>query len=148
MMILEDAQIMSKSSDEVIEPPKPANRPQETVAETMPAGWKEKLIALFAEGASKEEIKLEIYLMRGSFSDDLWYRWIKEEPEFAQVIEDGVMLEKGAWYKTARVAVFNKECNAKVLDINMKNRFGWSENHNVKGEATLSFTIAKDEDNL
>jgi hypothetical protein len=71
-----------------------AGRPKEGI-ESLPENWYIQVIDLYKEGASDVEIKALIYEKRGSFSNDLWDRWIAEIPEFSEVITKGRLLSDG-----------------------------------------------------
>ena len=53
----------------------------------MPEDWYDMILSLYSEGASDVEIKALLYRWLGSFSNDLWDRWLDEEPEFSETIK-------------------------------------------------------------
>lgn len=65
-------------------------RPKEKL--DLPNGWYDEVLELYSEGASDVEVKALIYTWRGSFSNDLWERWLKEEDEFSEVIKKGIKI--------------------------------------------------------
>lgn len=103
-----------------------AGRPKSDI-EDLPADWIEQIIGLYKEGASDVEIKALIYEWRGSFSNDLWDRWIKEIPIFSETIKAGKMLSECFWVKIGRQNLSSKEFNFTGWYMNMKNRFGWKD---------------------
>ena len=44
------------------------------------------ILAQYKEGASDAEAKAYIYHVRGSFSNDLWDRWLLEEEIFSEAL--------------------------------------------------------------
>lgn len=88
--------------------------------------WQVQVLKLYSKGASDVEIKALIYRQRGSFSNDLWDRWIKEEPEFSETIKLGKMLSEAWWTKKGRSQLSSKNFSYTGWFMNMRNRFNWS----------------------
>lgn len=113
-----------------------AGRPKEGL-DTLPEGWGRTLIDMYENGASDVEIKAQIWKWRGSFSEDLWSRWIKEEGEFSKTIKQGKALSEAWWHSMGRcnLMVDNEgpKLNATLWYMNMKNRFGWADKQEVSG---------------
>ncbi len=106
-------------------------RPKEGL-ESLPENWKQEIINLYIDGGSDVEVKALIYSWRGSFSNDLWDRWLIEEPMFSETIKTGKILQEAWWSTQGRKNLQNKDFNPALWYMNMKNRFGWSDkNHNV-----------------
>lgn len=112
-------------------------RPKKNL-DILPEGWQKEILSLYNEGASDVEVRGMIYGWLGSFSDDLWYRWIKEEPEFSRTIEKGRELCRIWWEKIARENLVeisgpgSPKFNSTLWYMNMKNRFGWADKQEVK----------------
>jgi hypothetical protein len=103
-----------------------AGRPKEDLS-TLPNGWYNDVLALYRIGASDEEIKAHIYELRGSFSNDLWDRWLTEEEEFSETIKTGRVLAAAWWNKQGRVHLKDGSFNYTGWYMQMKNRFGWKD---------------------
>ena len=97
----------------------------------------------YQEGASDVEVKAIIWKARGSFSNDLWDRWILEEPVFSETIKKGRELAQAFWLTIGRKNVNknSQDFNTTLWYMNMKNRYGWADKqetknqHNVEGGA-------------
>lgn len=81
----------------------------------------------YKAGASDEETKAYIWGERGSFSNDLWDRWLIEEPIFSETIKKGRELSKAWWLKEGRANLKDKDFSPTLWYMNMKNRFGWAD---------------------
>ena len=107
-------------------------RPKEDLS-SLPDNWHEEVLELYSEGAADVEIKALIYQWRGTFSCDLWNRWMKEDDEFSVTIKKGRMLSESWWNKSGRKNLKEKDFSYTGWYMNMKNRFGWRD----KQETTL-----------
>lgn len=93
-------------------------------------GWNQEILNLYKVGASDVEVKSLIYIHRGSFSNDLWDRWLKDSEEFSETIKVGKMLSEAWWNIQGRSNLKVKEFNYVGWYMNMKNRFNWSDRVN------------------
>lgn len=107
-----------------------AGRPKEGI-EDLPEGWYNHILSLYREGASDVEIKALIYDWRGSFSNDLWERWMREEPQFSETIKTGRLISEAWWHKEGRTSLREKEFNYTGWYMQMKNRFGWKDSQQI-----------------
>ncbi len=105
-------------------------RPKEDLT-SLPELWYKEILDLCRDGASDSEIKALIWGWRGSFSNDLWDRWLIEEEEFSETIRGGRMLSEGWWHKMGRTNLKEKEFNYTGWYMQMKNRFGWRDKSDV-----------------
>lgn len=97
----------------------------------LPENWYNDVLSLYKEGASDVEIKALIYQWRGSFSNDLWERWLKEEQQFSETIKMGKLISEAWWSKSGRKNLENRDFNYTGWYMNMKNRFGWTDKQAV-----------------
>ena len=114
-----------------------AGRPKDDLS-SLPNEWYKVILSLYEDGSSDVEIKAMIYHWRGSFSNDLWERWLKEEPEFSETIKIGKILSEAWWTKTGRKNLSNKDFSYTGWYMNMKNRFGWSDKVENKTDMKVS----------
>ena len=118
----------------------PAGRPTEGL-ESLPADWYSVVLDAYENGASDVEVKAWIYKQRGSFSNDLWERWMKEEPQFSETIKVGKMLSEAWWSKEGRINLKDKDFSFTGWYMNMKNRFGWKDK--TENDTTLRMPDGK-----
>lgn len=113
-------------------------RPKATL--DLPEGWHSDVLSLYSVGGSDVEVKALIIGYRGSISNDLWNRWMKEEPEFSTTIKKGRLLSEAWWGKSGRSNLENRDFNYTGWYMNMKNRFGWKDSNKVEhsGNITIS----------
>ena len=115
-------------------------RPKKTLKEAekiLPSNYLQEIISLYNEGASDVEIQGYLYNKLGFVSFKLWDRWKEEEKEFGQTIKYGQLLSEAWWRSQGRVNLHNKEFNNVLWYMNMKNRFGWSDNQNINHTGTI-----------
>jgi hypothetical protein len=103
--------------------------------------WQKEVLSMYDKGASDVEIKAHIYNIRGSLSNDLWDRWMDEEPEFSETIKMGKMLSEAWWSKEGRTQLENPKFSYTGWYMNMKNRFGWKDKQEIDQKTEHSGTV-------
>lgn len=101
-------------------------RPKEDIT-SLPEAWASDVLSIYRDGGSDVEVKALIHEWRGSFSNDLWDRWLLEEPQFSETIKVGKMLAEAWWSKQGRTNLTAKDFNYTGWYMNMKNRYGWRD---------------------
>ena len=117
-----------------------AGRPKINL-DVLPIGWKKEITNMYTNGASDVEVKAYLYNSIGSFSNDLWDRWIEEEPEFSETIKKGKVMSEAWWNRNGRINLQNRDFNYTGWYMQMKNRFSWSDkqhiDHTTDGEKLI-----------
>jgi hypothetical protein len=104
----------------------------------LPKGWEVKALQLYESGASDVEVRVQAL---DCMSDDLWYRLMKEEPEFYGTIKKGKLLCQTWWEAKGRCSLENKEFSYTGWYMNMKNRFAWADKQEVKQDNSGEINI-------
>lgn len=120
-------------SDEVKEKKGPGGRPTDYTPDLC-----EKVIPLLKEGASIEELGLELDIGYSTI-----YRWMDQHPEFKEAIKKGREYSQGWWMKEGRTSLRDGKFNPTLWYMNMKNRFGWSDKQESTHNVTVSETKQK-----
>lgn len=108
----------------------------------LPDGWQDTIIKLYSKGASSVEVKALLYRWVGSFSNDLWGRWLEEDEEFSETIKKGISLSNSWWEKEGRTNLQNSKFNYTGWYMNMKNRFKWRDRLDATSDdKPMSLTI-------
>lgn len=107
----------------------------------LPLNWEKYILELYSEGGSDAEVKALIYSWLNSFSNNLWDRWMDQEPIFWETIKKGRMLSQAWWEVNGRKNLKTKEFNYTGWYMNMKNRFGWADKTENKNENKVNVKI-------
>ena len=106
----------------------------------MPENWEQIVFDIASQGGSEVEVRVALNCM----SDDLWYRFMDEEPYFSGTIKKARLMCQNWWEKNGRLNLENKEFSYTGWYMNMKNRFGWADKQEVKQES-FNVTISKED---
>lgn len=111
--------------------PRPVGRPSE-----YDPSFCGKMISLGKQGMGVEEIALEWEICKQTI-----YNWTKAHPEFLDAFNTAMEFSKAWWMKEGRTSLRDKEMNARMYEIQVMNRIGWSRKNDDKQEHTGSVTI-------
>ena len=93
------------------------------------------VVELMREGASLIEVAANI-----GITEETLHQWKKSNKDFSESVKRGAQLSKAWWMKEGRVALRDKDFNATLWYMNMKNRHGWADK--VEKKEDHSITIA------
>lgn len=117
----------------------PIGRPKIVLNDLQP-NWKAVCIALYEVGGSDVEVRASCFRSDKDpyyvMSDDLFYRLIEEEEDFSRTIKSGRALSELWWQSNGRVNLKDKDFNATLWYMNMKNRFKWSDKQEIQQEVS------------
>jgi hypothetical protein len=120
--------------------------PKKNTAVDLPDGWRESILNIYRQGASDTLVKTWIIDVRGKFSNHLWNTWLRESTEFLETVETGRVLSQ-AWWEEKGKQIDSKAFNSSLWHINMKNRFGWTDDKRdsnpIKVELKVDFVKPK-----
>ena len=109
----------------------------------------DQVIKLMGQGASLIEVAAELGVSHETVHD--WKR--VDSPQYIEAFSDaikaGVRLSHAWWERNGRINLENKDFSATLWYMNMKNRFGWRDKHDI--DMTGSFNIimsAEDQETL
>ena len=94
----------------------------------LPEGWEQVVGTEYMEGASDTEVRAKLRITT-SLWDSLYND--PQSSSFKQIVDIGRMLAKGWWLEKGRKALRDKQFNANLWHMNMKNRYGWSDKTEV-----------------
>lgn len=106
----------------------------------LPDGWDRVVGQEYKEGASDTEVRAKLRI-----TDALWLS-LYNDPQssaFKEIVDIGRMLAKGWWLEAGRKALRDKQFNAALWHMNMKNRYGWSDKTEV--HTKISEDMSSDE---
>ena len=91
-----------------------------------------QVVECMKEGWSKEEVALELGVNIATI-----YRYAEEYPAFCEAIKQGEEYSRAWWVREGREALRDKDFNATLWYMNMKNRHGWRDKQEVSTTVTI-----------
>lgn len=107
---------------------------------------KSEIIAAFEEGQSITEVAAMLGISR-----DTVLEWCKDpnKKEFSVAIKAGIELSEAWWQRQGRTNLVNEyqgpSFNSTLWYMNMKNRFGWKDKHDVALTGTINVNVDEDD---
>ncbi len=97
--------------------------------DTLPIGWQDTIHQMFSEGCFESEIIMWIRENRttGTFSMNLFNRWMIDEPEFIEVISMGFQACEAFWGKLLRKNINQRNFNSAAWNRVMITKFKWEK---------------------
>lgn len=90
------------------------------------AEFSEALPYLFDEGQSIVEVCVVL-----GISEDTFHRWKKEHKPFSESYKKGLVKSQAWWERLGRSGSTGNKVNPPMWIFNMKNRFSWTDRHEV-----------------
>jgi hypothetical protein len=107
------------------------------------------ILAAFKEGQSLIEVAALLGISR-----DTIHEWCKDPNKkvFSDTIKAGIELSEAWWECQGRTNLINEyqgpSFNSTLWYMNMKNRFGWKDRHDVAMTGTINVHCDSDDENL
>lgn len=97
------------------------------------------IIEMMRDGAAKVEVCAAIGITQETMR--VWAADPKK-PEFSEALKVGLELSEAWWCSRGRLNLENREFNATLWYMNMKNRHGWRDKHEHSGNDAAPIRIA------
>ena len=94
--------------------------------------WKDVVFEMSAIGCSDVEIRTALVWDGKSFNHNAWDKLQEIDEEFLTTINKAKHLCQTWWERQGRTGVRDKTFQTALWFINMKNRFGWTDNREAK----------------
>lgn len=110
----------------------PVGRPSITL-DSLPEGWKEKMLDLGTKGASDAKLRKEAL---GGICHETWARLISDYPEFSESVKRAQLNSMVYWEDLGVAGMVAEKFNPAIYIFSMKNRFSrfYKDKHEVTGE--------------
>ena len=96
-------------------------------------GWEEHMLAIYASGKFDVNVMAGIRLTKRRF-EDLY----NSDDIFKTLVEYGRMLSEAFWHAIPADNILNRNVNATLFSMVMKNKFGWAEKTEIKATKDIS----------
>ena len=98
----------------------------------------QKVIEYMRDGMSIEEVCYELGICKQTF-----YNWCEKHEELLDAKKKGVDFAQGWWMKQGRESLRDKEFNATLFYMNMKNRFNWTDRQSTDSKVSGELVITR-----
>lgn len=96
-------------------------------------GWEEHMLAIYMSGKFDVNVMAGIRLTKRRF-EDLY----NSDDVFKTLVEYGRMLSEAFWHAIPADNILNRNVNATLFSMVMKNKFGWAEKTEIKATKDIS----------
>lgn len=94
-------------------------------------GWEDIIIRNMSMGASLQEVYGYLDISESTFK-----RLCRDHVEFSRTVKRGLRLSQKWWLEMGRTYMRDRDFNATLWYMNMKNRFDWADKKEIKQDIT------------
>ncbi len=109
------------------------DKPRTVVVPYGTVGWEEHMLQIYASGKFDVNAMVGIRITKRRF-EDLY----NSDDTFKMLVEYGRTLSEAYWHAIPSDNILNRNVNATLFSMVMKNKFGWAEKTEIKATKDIS----------